>query len=177
MTVIHCDFLAHLPIVFITVRNEVEKVMFLRASVCPQGGWGCLPQCMLGYHTPTSREQTPPRADTPQEQTHPPEADTPQSRHPQEKTPPTSRHPTKRRHPQGQTPPRTDTPQEQTPPRADTPKSRHPQRADTHPEEQTYFPKSRNTPSRADTHPREQTPPKSHCYGRYASYWNAFLFL
>ena len=32
--------------------------MFLQASVCPQGGWGCLPQCMLGYHTPL--EQTPP---------------------------------------------------------------------------------------------------------------------
>ena len=37
--------------------------MFLQASVCPQGGWGCLPQCMLGYQPP---EQTPPsRADTP----------------------------------------------------------------------------------------------------------------
>ena len=52
--------------------------MFLQASVCPHGG--CLPQCMLGYHTPPSRhpsqEQTPPRADTPWG------ADTPLSRHP-----------------------------------------------------------------------------------------------
>ena len=80
----------------ITVRNEVAKVMFLQASVCPQGGWGCLPQCMVGYHTPQSRhthppgadtplEQTPPRADTPREQT-PPRADTPWSRHPPEQT-------------------------------------------------------------------------------------------
>ena len=26
--------------------------MFLQVSVCPQGGGGCLPQCMLGCHTP-----------------------------------------------------------------------------------------------------------------------------
>ena len=46
-----------------TVRNEVAKVIFLQASVCPQGGWGCLPQCMLGYHPLGSRQ--PPRADIP----------------------------------------------------------------------------------------------------------------
>ena len=40
--------------------------MFLQVCVCPQGG-GCLPQCMLGYHTPlgpgrpTQTRQTPPR--------------------------------------------------------------------------------------------------------------------
>ena len=59
--------------------------MFLQASVCPQGGRGCLPQCMVGYtpppgaDTPRSRspradhpwEQTPPRADSPLEQTPP----------------------------------------------------------------------------------------------------------
>ena len=39
--------------------------MFLQACVCPHGG--CLPQCMLGYHTPGSRH--PPQADTPREQT------------------------------------------------------------------------------------------------------------
>ena len=51
----------------ITVRNEVAKVMFLQASVCPQEGvCGCLPQCMLGYHTP-SRADTP-QADTPPEE-------------------------------------------------------------------------------------------------------------
>ena len=75
----------------ITVRNQVARVMFLQACVCPQGGW-CLPQCMLGYHT------LPPRADTPQEQTPPgsgpPGADTPpQSRHPPGADTPGSRHP------------------------------------------------------------------------------------
>ena len=33
--------------------------MFLQVSVCPQGG-GCLPQCMLGCHTPPGIRQTPP---------------------------------------------------------------------------------------------------------------------
>ena len=68
----------------VTVRNEVAKVMFLQACVCPHGG--CLPQCMLGYHTPPSGadppEQTPP---SPWEQTPPtPGADThpPWSRQP-----------------------------------------------------------------------------------------------
>ena len=62
----------------ITVRNEVAKVTFLQASVCPQEGMcGCLPQCMLGYHTPPSRHPPekgvwyPPGVDPP-----PPGADT-----------------------------------------------------------------------------------------------------
>ena len=99
----------------ITVRNEVAKVMFLQASVCPHGGV-CLSACWNTTHPPgeqtppeqtppTPREQTPlgvdipllvgadppPGADTPREQTHPP-----RSRHtpPQEQTPPPrSRHP------------------------------------------------------------------------------------
>ena len=42
--------------IIITGRNEVvAKVMFLQVCVCPQGG-GCLPQCMLGCHTPPPRE-------------------------------------------------------------------------------------------------------------------------
>ena len=87
----------------------VTKVMFLQASVIlSMGGGGCLPQCMLGYHTPPPLEQTP------------------QSRHPPEQTPPSE---------QTHTPPGADTPlgadtppQEQTPLGADT----HP-RADTPP--------------------------------------------
>ena len=55
---------------------------------------------------------------------------------------------------------------------ADTPLVRHPQadtpRADTH-------------PLQADTHPPADTPlgrlTRPHCSGRYASYWNAFLYL
>ena len=74
-------------------------------------------------------------------------------------------------HPQSRHPPsRADTPPEQTPSWSRHPRSRHP------PPEQT--------PPRADN-PREQTPPQSrhppprnsHCCGRYASYWNAFLLI
>ena len=73
-----------------TVRNEVAKVMFLQASVCPQGG-GCLPQCMVGYTPPRSR--------------HP----TPRSRHSWEQTPPWSRHPPEQTLPEADTPPETAT--------------------------------------------------------------------
>ena len=96
--------------------SEVAKVMFLQASVCPQGGWGCLPQCMLAYHTP-SPEPVPPW-----EQTHP------RSRHP----------------PGADTPLRADTPREQTPLEADTPRADTSPRADT-PREQTPS-KSRHPP-------------------------------
>ena len=58
--------------------------MFLQVSVCPQGG--CLPQCMVGYHTPPrvdtplGADKTPPppppAADTPPQQTPPPPQDT-----------------------------------------------------------------------------------------------------
>ena len=48
---------------FITGRNEVvAKVIFLQVCVCPRGG--CLPQCMLGCHTPP-RWRTPPGWRTP----------------------------------------------------------------------------------------------------------------
>ena len=106
-------------IAVITVRNEVAKVMFLQVSVCPQEGWGCLPQCMLGYHMPP-------------EQTHIPTG---------------SRHPSRSRPPPEQVPPGADTPEQTPPPKQTPPRSRHP-------------------------------PPRySHCCGRYASYWNAFLFV
>ena len=73
---------------------------------------------------------------------------------------------------------RADTPQKkQTPPQeADTP-----QKADT-PQEQTPTPPKRQTPQEADTPPKKQTPPEAgsgiwSMSGRYASYWNAFLFI
>ena len=94
----------------ITGRNEVvAKVMFLQVCVCPQGG-GCLPQCMLGCHTPPGTRQAPP----------PPHPGTRQ-------TPPKTRH--------------TPSPGPGRPP-----------------------------PREADSSIRSTS-------GRYASYWNAFLFL
>ena len=83
----------------ITGRNEVvAKVIFLHLFVILFTGGGCLPQCMLGYHTP-------PGADTPQSRHAPPGADTPL--------------------PQADTPPGVDTPGADTPrantPQADTP--------------------------------------------------------
>ena len=60
---------------------KLRRLCFCRRLSVHRGvGWGCLPQCMLGYHLPppradTPREQTPPRADTLPEQT------TPRSRH------------------------------------------------------------------------------------------------
>ena len=110
----------------VTGRNEVvAKVMFLQASVILSTG-GCLPQCMLGYHS----------------------------------HPPGSRHPHGSRHPPG---------------------SRHPLGADTPPG--SRYPPGVDTPSRADTSlPREQTPQEAgsgirSMSGRYASYWNTFLFI
>ena len=51
------------------------------------------------------------------------------------------------------------------------PRSRHPIRS-RHPPEQT--PPGADTPPVADTPPPEQA--DGYCCGRYASYWNAFLF-
>ena len=140
----------------ITGRKEVvAKVMFLLMSVILSTG-GCLPQCMLGFHP---REQNPLGADTPKEQT-PPRVDTllgadisPSRQHPPEQTPPRADTPT----------PREQTPQEQTPPGAYTPRADPPG---------SRPPRSRHPP------PPEQTPPPGIWLisGRFASYWNAFLF-
>ena len=71
-------------IIFVTGRNCGQDNIF--TPVCHSvHSRGCLPQCMLGYHTPSPGADTP-RADTPREQTppqsrHPPGADTPNSRH------------------------------------------------------------------------------------------------
>ena len=72
-------------------------------------GRGCLPQCMLGYHTPGSRH--PPGADTPWSR-HPPGADTVRNRHPQEQTPTTRSRPPHEQTPLGSRHP-------PTPPEAD----------------------------------------------------------
>ena len=86
----------------ITLCNEVAKVMFSQASVCPpQGGGVCL---SAWWDTP------------PWERTPPPWSRHPRSRHPLEQTPPRADNP-----PWEQTPPRADTSQEQTPPQKQTP--------------------------------------------------------
>ena len=90
--------------------------------------------------------------------------------------------------PPKQTPPGADTPLEQIFPRADSPHSRHPPGADT-PQEQTpradtpwsRHPPWEQTPPRAEpppeqTHPQEADSSIWSTSGRYASYWNAFLF-
>ena len=163
----------------VTVRNEVVKVMFLQASVCPQGGWGVWISACWDTTPPWSRhplEQTPPGADT-----HPPGADTPpQSRHPRSRHPPGADTPPPRADPLSRHIPQTDTPQSRHPPGSRHPGSRHPRP----PLEQTPPTTPRaDTPLGADT-PWEQTPPRSrhlsprngHCCGRYASCWNAFLY-
>ena len=109
------------------------KVMFSQACVILFTG-GCLPQCMLGYHTPRadtawSRHplgaDTPMGADTPLEQT-PPRADTPQSRHPPVGRPPRADTPPEQTPLWEQTPPRADSPPGSRPPKQITPQSRHP---------------------------------------------------
>ena len=125
--------------------------MFLQVCVILFTGRGCLPQCMLGYHTPPGAD-TPLGADTTPlgADTTPLGADTPRSRHPS----PRSRHPSPRsRHPPGADPLGVDTPWEQTPPGADTPRNRPP--PPPPPQEADYGIQSTS--------------------GRYASYWNAFL--
>ena len=76
------------------------------------------------------------------------------------RTPPGRETPQAGRTPPEQTPPRADTPLEQTPPRSRPPQSRHP-------------PRSRPPGSRL---PREVDCSIRSMRGRYASYWNAFLF-
>ena len=155
---------------FITVRNEIAKVIFLQASVCPQG------EVPDQVHPPGSRptreqtapwvrytllEQTPPwtRYTPPQDQVHPPG----------------TRY----------------TPGPGTPPGADTsPDQVHPPGTMYTPRDQVHPPGTRYTPPGPGTLPwsRHRTsplrpwhqvhPPRyGHCCGRYASYWNAFLFL
>ena len=94
--------------------------------------------------------------------------------YPPEQTPPRSRQPPGSRHPLGADPPGPDTIS-----RVDTPQSRHPQEQ-TPPWEQTppsgvdtphsrHPPGSRHPPWKADSGIRSMN-------GRYASYWNVFLF-
>ena len=78
--------------------TKLRRLCFYR-RLSVHRGWGCLPQCMLGYHPPPRSRHTP------LEQTHPWSRHPPGAGTPREQTPPGSRH---------------------TPPGADTPQSRHP---------------------------------------------------
>ena len=144
----NCTLLHRWTLTFvITVRNEVAKVMFLQACVCPQGG-----STWPGTPPPGSRD--PQARYTPHGQVHPPWPG----------TPPGARYtPWDQVHPQDQVHP----PGPGTPPRPGTsPQARYtPLGPDTPPMDQVP-PGTRYTP-----------PPRyGHCCGWYVSHWNAFLF-
>ena len=132
-------------------QRSWAKVMFLQVSVILSTGGG---SASVHAGIPPPWEQTPPR-----------------SRPPRDQAPPTTE------------PPGADTRPGPGTPRDQTPQSRHPPRADTPPPwEQKPSPRSRHPP-RSRNPPPEQTPPREadasirSMSGRYASYWNAFLFL
>ena len=62
--------------VIVTVRNEVAKVIFLQACVCPQGGGPA--SVHAGIHTPPKNppQGKPPGSRHPPEQTTPPPRET-----------------------------------------------------------------------------------------------------
>ena len=116
--------------------------------------------------------QTPPGktpgGQTPPRQTSPPNADTPQTPPPNADTPSQCRHPLRHPLPMQTPPPKTDTPRQTPPGQTPPPLGRHPLPwADT--------PSPSQTLPWADT-PGQTPPPRWPLSGRYASYWNAFLF-
>ena len=131
----------------VTVRNEVAKVMFLHLSVILFTGGTTL------AGTPPRTRYTP-RAGTP------PGITSPRQVHPQGRYIPGQVHPLGRYTPQAGTPPGRYTPQDQV----------HPPEPGTAPQAGTPL---------AGTPLADHVPPGSrdgyYC-GRYASYWNAFLF-
>ena len=127
--------------------------MFLHVSVIHSVHRGGLPQCMLGYHPPGTRQTPPDQADDPLP---------PGTRH--TILPGPGRPPLDQADPPGtrQTPPRT----RQTPPRT----------RQTPPRDQADPPGTRQTPPRTrQTPPREADSSIRSTSGRYASYWNAYL--
>ena len=149
------------------------------APVCHSvhGGGVCLSACW---------DTTPPWEQTSPWSRHPPGADPPGSRHPPgadtpwEQTPPWSRHPpgADTPYPPEQTPLRkpTPTPRSRPPEQTPPPHSRHPPGADTPPPPGADTP-PRQTPSGSRHPSREADSSIRSMSGRYASYWNAFLFL
>ena len=66
--------------------TKLRRLCFYRRVSVHRGR--CLPQCMLGYHTPPPGSRHPPWEQTPPPRSgHPPGTDTPRSGHPREQTP------------------------------------------------------------------------------------------
>ena len=134
-------------------------------------GGGGLPQCMLGYHPPKETSQEgdpqgdPPPRRPPQEGGNP-QGDPPKKETPQEGDPPRRR------------PPKKETPQEGDPPRRRPPKKKPP----PGPHARGKLTGMRSRPTPKGEIEGDQIPPQEadsmilSMSGRYASYWNAFLF-
>ena len=87
---------------------------------------------------------------------------------------PPNQTPRSRRPPRNRHPPRAGIPPEQTPYRRQAPPwSRHPPPWADNPPKEALLPRAGTSPSR---HPLPR-PANGYCCGRYASYWNAFLYL
>ena len=140
-----------------TGRNEVvARVIFLHLSVIHsvhRREGVCLSACW-----DTTTTQSPLWADNPPRSRTPPRPDTPRTRHPLGEDTPLEQNPP------DQTPP---------PPRSRTPPPDH----IPHPPYQTPpTPPGPDTSLEADTPSREADSSIRSTRGRYASYWNAFLF-
>ena len=167
---------------FITIRNEVAKVMFLRVSVCPQGGvpgqvhpWTrCTPQtrytaCGTRYTPPD--QVHPPGPGTSWDQVHPPDQVHPLGLG----TPPWTRYT-----PQTRCTPGT----RYTPLKPGTPPWNQVHPLDQVPPwDQVHHPQTRYTPWPGTDPPDQVHPPGTRYLGDgwcciwYTSYWNAFLFI
>ena len=74
---LECFLANNISYLFVTVRNEVAKVMFLHVSVCPQGGVpGQLPPDQVHPHNPLWDQVQPPGTGIPPDQVHPPHSET-----------------------------------------------------------------------------------------------------
>ena len=149
-------------------QRSCEGYAFTPVRLSTRGGG--LSQCILG--SPPGTRPSTPRAGTPQDQNPwrrsprdqtPPEPEPSGNRHPLASDPPETSTP-RSRHPPGTRPfPEQAPPGHQTPSLKQVPRSRHPPR--------TRPPGAGSPPGTG--HP---SPTDGYGCGRYASYWNAFLF-
>ena len=75
---LECFLANNISYLFVTVRNEVAKVMFLHVSVCPQGGstWAGTPLTRYTPTTPSGTRYNPRDQVYPPDQVHPPPSET-----------------------------------------------------------------------------------------------------